>query len=127
MQRHAVAIDFDGTLAITDYPIIVEPIPEAVKFVKACHAADVAVILWTCRTDEHLDMALEWCQQQGLWFDAVNENLGEWTEEYSVLFPDVEPDCRKICADIYIDDRNMGGTDWAKAWEWLKIVSPNWG
>ena len=47
-MRKAVAIDFDGTLAITDFPTILEPIPEAIEFVKQCNQAGVAVILWTC-------------------------------------------------------------------------------
>ena len=57
-MRKAVAIDFDGTLAYTDFPTIISPIPEAIEFVKQCNQAGVAVILWTCRTDEHLDDAM---------------------------------------------------------------------
>lgn len=56
------------------------------------------MILWTNRCDELLEKAIEWCEGYGLIFDAVNENLSERVEKYG-------NDCRKISADIYIDDK----------------------
>lgn len=121
-MRKAVAIDFDGTLAITDFPTILEPIPEAIQFVKECNQAGVAVILWTCRTDEHLDDAMAWCYEQGIYINKANANLSDWQEEYHAKFPDVNPDGRKVAADIYIDDKALGGIEWDKAFEWLRKV-----
>ena len=118
-MRPCVAIDFDGTIAVTDYPAILAPIPEALEFIKACRLRGVAVILWTCRTDSHLIEALVWCDMQGIEFDAVNENLPDWISSYQTWQPDVNPDCRKICASIYIDDRNLGGINWEEAFNWL--------
>ena len=59
------------------------------------------VILWTCRVDDRLEAALAWCAEQGLVFDAVNDNLPELIEKYS-------SNCRKVCADRYIDDKAIG-------------------
>ena len=57
------------------------------------------------REDELLDEALEWCAEHGIEFDAVNDNTEEQKEMYG-------NNPRKIYADIYIDDHNLGGIDW---------------
>ena len=119
-MRKAVACDFDGTLAITDFPAILSPIPEAIEFVKQCNQAGVAVILWTCRTGHHLNEAVAWCKEQGLVFNAVNNNLDDWVGEFYAKYPTVHPDGRKVAADLYIDDKALGGIEWDKAFEWLR-------
>ena len=114
-MRTAVAIDFDNTIALTEFPVILEPIPEAVDFIRECQEAGIAVILWTCRTDKHLAECLQWCKDQGLKFDAVNCNLDDWVGEFYMKYPDVFPDCRKVAANIYIDDKANGGDiNWQK-------------
>lgn len=118
-MRRAVAIDFDGTLALTEYPNIIAAVPEASAFIHECRRLGVAVILWTCRTGQHLQDALAWCEQQGIFFDAVNENLPDWIESWEKLFPNIPADCRKVCASIYIDDRGVNGISWQTAFEWL--------
>lgn len=45
-----------------------------------------------------MEDAVAWCKERGIEFDAVNENLPELIELYG-------NDCRKINADIYIDDK----------------------
>lgn len=42
--------------------------------------------------------AVEWCREQGLEFDAVNDNIPELIEAYGGTNP------RKITATVYIDD-----------------------
>ena len=122
-MRKAVAVDFDGTLCVSDFPTILEPIPEAIEFVKQCNQAGVAVILWTCRTDEHLDDAMAWCYEQGIHINKANANLSDWQEEYHAKFPHVNPDGRKVAADLYIDDKaNFSGIEWDKAFDWLRKV-----
>ena len=94
------AIDFDGTLAETRFPEIIGPKEKMVKFVKAIQAAGHKTILWTSRAGEDLDNAVEWCREQGIIFDAVNENIPEHTAKWG-------NDTRKIYADYYIDDKAM--------------------
>lgn len=65
------------------------------------------LILWSVREGKLLDEAVEWCRQRGVEFYAVNKDYPEenidGNEHYS----------RKIKADIFIDDRNVGGLpDW---------------
>lgn len=93
-----LAIDFDGTLCTPAWPGIGEPMDEMIEYVKEQRAAGTRLILWTNRSGENLEEAVEWCKQRGLEFDTVNENLPELIELY-------KNDCRKINADIYIDDK----------------------
>lgn len=93
-----VAVDFDGILCESCYPDIGEPIFENITMIKNRKASGDKIILWTCRCGKYLDAALEWCRKYGIEFDAVNENIPERREKYG-------NDCRKISADIYIDDK----------------------
>lgn len=92
------AVDFDGTLCENAFPEIGAPCWATINFVKAARAAGDKVILWTCRVGDRLEAALAWCAEQGLVFDAVNDNLPELIEKYG-------SNCRKVCADVYIDDK----------------------
>lgn len=94
-----IAVDFDGTLCTNNYPEIGEPIEEVINYVKEQQEAGAKIILWTCRVQQRLADAVEWCSEQGLTFDAVNQNLPEIVEEFG-------GDSRKVYADEYIDDRN---------------------
>ena len=93
-----IAVDFDGTLAVTDYPKIIEPISEVIYFCRRKQAEGDTLILWTCRHGKELDEAVEWCYEQGLIFDYVNENPPDRVAIYG--------DSRKVYADLYIDDHN---------------------
>lgn len=94
------AIDFDGTLCKSKFPDIGEPIPSAIEYVKQLKEDGHKLILWTCRVGKNLDDAVKWCKEQGIEFDAVNENLQEVIDEYG-------GDSRKVTADYYIDDKNL--------------------
>ena len=94
------AVDFDGTLAITRFPEIIEAKPKIVAAVKLLKAQGHKVILWTSRAGKDLEAAVEWCKAQGIVFDAVNEPLPEQIKRWG-------NDTRKIYADYYIDDKNM--------------------
>ena len=93
-----IAVDFDGTLCKAEWPEIGAPNTRLIEWLKERQAAGDKVILWTCRCGEMLEKALVWCSVWGLTFDAVNENLAENVEKYG-------NDCRKVFADIYLDDK----------------------
>ncbi len=94
------AVDFDGTLCLNDYPEIGAPRFDIIDFVKNRRRAGDKIILWTCRSGQILENALEWCDAFGLAFDAVNDNLPE-----NIAFHN--NNSRKVSADYYIDDRNF--------------------
>lgn len=94
------AVDFDGTLAETRFPEIVAPKTRIVMLVKVLQAQGNKIILWTSRTGNDLEAAVEWCRNQGILFDAVNQPLPEQLKRWG-------NDTRKIYADVYIDDRAL--------------------
>ena len=94
-----IAVDFDGTLAVTKYPTIISPITKTIEFCKNRKLQGDTLILYTCRNGKDLFEAIDWCKTQGVVFDYVNENSPDRIAMYS--------DCRKIYADIYLDDHNM--------------------
>lgn len=98
MNNKIIAVDFDGTLCENCWPEIGKPNEALIWFLKEHKKEGTKVILWTCRTGELLEKAVEWCREQGLEFDAVNENLPEVIEWMG-------GDSRKIYADVYIDDK----------------------
>lgn len=92
------AVDFDGTLSFGRWPDIGEPNKPLFRFLKEEKEKGARIILYTCRNGAELDAAVEYCTDQGLQFDAVNENLPELIELYG-------GDTRKINADFYLDDK----------------------
>lgn len=96
-----IAVDFDGTLCEDRFPEIGEARPAVIELMIRMRAAGHSLILWTCRRDERLAEAIEWCREWGLEFDAVNSNLAENIERYC-------GDTRKVFADWYFDDKNVG-------------------
>ena len=97
---YIVAVDFDGTLCEDAYPQIGKPKQDIIKAVKEYQSYGWKTILWTCRNREDLELAVSWCRQQGLEFDAINENIPEVQEAFG-------GDTRKVFADVYIDDKNV--------------------
>lgn len=100
-----IAVDFDGILCEENYPEIGKANTVLIESLKYRQAVGDRLILWTCRAGEALINAVKWCEQQGLQFDAVNDNVPETIEKWG-------SNSRKITADIYIDDRAI---------EWNKI------
>lgn len=100
IKNKTIAVDFDGTLCSNKYPLIGHENIVLINKLKDLRTSGAKLILWTCRKNEYLDAAIHWCQNFGLEFDTVNENLPEYVEFFG-------GDTRKIYADIYIDDRAM--------------------
>lgn len=94
-----IAVDFDGTLVLDKFPEIGLPLMDTVNFLKKRKEQGDKLILWTCRTGVKLMEALDFCQWElDLEFDAVNDNLPEVKKEWG-------QNCRKVYADVYIDDK----------------------
>lgn len=101
-----IGVDFDGTLAVTrgSYPRIQGPIQEVIDYVKSEQKAGALLVLITMREGDVLQEAVEWCKEQGLRFDAVNDNLPQMKEFFG-------NNPRKIFCNEYLDDMNIGGID----------------
>jgi len=96
-----IAVDFDGTIVEHRFPKIGKEIPFAIQTLKMLQEDGHRLILWTSREGKELDAALNFCLRKGVVFYAVNKN---YPEEETTGFAG-----RKIIADVYIDDRNLGG------------------
>lgn len=111
-----IAVDFDGTIVEHKYPEIGKEVMFALKTLRALQEQGHLLILWTYRSGKELDEAVEYCRRNGIVFYAVNASYPE--EEF-----DEDYDSRKIDADIFIDDRNIGGLP---AWgEIYQMINPD--
>lgn len=96
-----IAVDFDGTLVENRYPEIGKPLMFAFETLQKLQDEGHQIILWTYRSGIKLQEAVEFCEERGIKFYAVNKSYPE--EEYE------EHLSRKILADFFIDDRNING------------------
>jgi len=107
-----IAVDFDGTIVEHMYPEIGKEKLFAFQTLKELEKKGAKLILWTFRTGKELEDAVEYCRKNGIEFYAVNKNYPEEIVD--------ETASRKIDADIYIDDKNIGGfPGWSEAWQIL--------
>ena len=93
-----IAIDFDGCLCENKYPEIGEEHTEVLDILRREQAHGSKLILWTCREGERLHEAVKWCNERGIHFDCLNNNLLSLSEKF-------ENNSRKVCATEYWDDR----------------------
>lgn len=108
-----IAVDFDGTIVEHRYPQIGKEIPFAIATLKKLQAERHLLILWSVREEKLLEEAVDFCRKRGLEFYAVNANHPDEQTGIHVAHP-----CRKPKADLFIDDRNVGGLpDWGAIYE----------
>lgn len=109
-----IAVDFDGTIVEHRYPSIGREMPFAIETLRKLTEEGHRLILWTVREGQSLDEAVEFCRNRGLEFYAVNCDYPEENQEGNSNFT------RKIKADLWIDDRNLGGLpDWGTIYEMI--------
>lgn len=107
-----IAVDFDGTIVTHKYPQIGDELPFAIDTLKHLQEEGHKLILWSVREGKRLDEAVDFCARRGLVFYAVNSEYpgASWSGNGS----------RKIAADVYIDDSNLGGIpDWSAIYDQL--------
>jgi len=115
MQKiRTIAIDFDGTIVENRYPKIGKPLLFAIETLKKLQEEGHQLILWTYRSGIELKEAVEFCNNKGIYFFAVNRSYPEEKYDNSLS--------RKIQADIFIDDRNIGGLlGWGEIYQTLSL------
>ena len=100
-DRLVIAVDFDGTIVEDAYPKVGKPKIFAFESLKRLQKDGHRLILWTYRCGSKLDEAVAFCEENGIKFYAINQSFPEETYDTKVS--------RKIYADLFIDDRNIGG------------------
>ena len=113
-----IAVDFDGTIVEHRYPKIGEEIPFATETLKILAQERHKLILWTVREGELLEEAIEWCRQRGVFFYSVNKDYPEEEKSHNGF-------SRTLKADLFIDDRNLGGLpDWGTIYQMIHEQKP---
>lgn len=111
-ETYTIAVDFDGTIVEDEYPGIGKPVIFAFDTLKKLQERGHRIILWTYRSGKHLKDAVEFCKANGVVFYTVNKSFPE--EEFDPKYS------RKINADYFIDDRNIGGLKgWGEIYQLL--------
>ena len=108
-RKLTLAIDFDNTIAKTDYPHIKKIKRNAVKYINKLYDKGCLIIINTCRANGEKDIMCKFLTNVGLKYHYINENDPVRIRHYRT-------DTRKISADIYIDDKNLGGIP---SWKWI--------
>jgi hypothetical protein len=73
----------------------------------------VEIALWTCREGKSLEEAVQRCKEQGLEFDAINDNTPQEKKYQEERAKEGEIFAtRKIYADIYVDDKSPGSIEY---------------
>ena len=109
-----IAVDFDGTIVTHEYPNIGREIPFATDTLKMLIRDSHRLILWSVREGQLLQEAVDWCKERGVEFWAVNKDYPEESMENNNHFS------RKLKADYFIDDRNIGGLpDWGQIYQMI--------
>lgn len=96
-----IAVDFDGTIVEHKYPAIGKERPFAFETLRMLIRDGHDLILWTYRDGALLQEAVDYCKANGVEFYAINNSYPG--EEFDSAIS------RKIHADLFIDDRNVGG------------------
>ncbi|MBR5060664.1 MAG: hypothetical protein IKX24_00805 [Prevotella sp.] len=100
-----IAVDFDGTIVDHQYPKIGAERPHATEVLRKLMDDGHKLILWTVREGPLLEEAINWCMERGVQFSSINESIYTDHREHAPS--------RKLHADIFIDDCNIGGP-----WDW---------
>ena len=109
-----IAVDFDGTIVEHRYPNIGRERPFATETLKKLNEDGHKLILWTVREGRLLEEAVAFCRERGVEFYAVNRDYPEEEKHRNEHYS------RKLKADVWIDDRNVGGLpDWGTIYEMI--------
>lgn len=93
-----ICVDFDGTLVDHRYPEIGPPVPRAFDYLKEFQKNGAKIILFTMRSGDTLDEAVNFIKKKGVKLYGVNHNPDQasWT------------DSPKAYGHVYIDDAAFG-------------------
>ena len=97
-----LAIDFDGTIAELSWPEPGALKKDADIYIRKLYKEGHEIIINTCRSGKFEGMAQDFLDANNIPYNYINSNLPRLIKKY-------KQDCRKISADIYIDDKCLMG------------------
>lgn len=106
-----VAVDFDGTITTGEKELKLRP--HCKEVLLRLKEKGIKFILWTCRSGDPLQEAINFLQKEGFLdvFSTVNRQLPEVEKYYE---PYASP---KVGATYYLDNQNM----FQKTIDWLEV------
>lgn len=118
-----IAIDFDGTIVEHQFPNIGPLRTNAKEVINRLYDEGHGIIIWTCRTSQNIFPAStrptvfdvkDFLDKEGIKYHTINNNIPELSFQPSP----------KVYADVYIDDRQLGGIpdDWEDIYVKLKTL-----
>lgn len=113
-----LAIGFDGTIVEHEYPYVGIFRKNALTVLRRLADEGFIIIIWTCRNKEKNDKAfqemVDHLEVKNIKYHYINENTKEVIESFG--------ETRKVLANIYIDDRQVGGLpdDWEDIYQLIK-------
>ncbi|MBR8535399.1 hypothetical protein KDU71_07490 [Carboxylicivirga sediminis] len=111
MKKLTIAIDFDGTVCTyAQWPKIGQPQEYAKDVINKLYDEGHTIIINSLREGVYQHQAERWLEQHGINYHHFNENSPANIKKYY--------ECRKIGADVYIDDRNINGLP-----KWIDIYA----
>ena len=110
-----LAIDFDGTICEQSFPAVGLLKKDADKYIRKLAKDGHNIIINTCRSGKYEGMAQDFLDVNNIPYHYINGNLPQLIEHYG-------QDCRKISADVYIDDKCLMGLPktWKKIYKLIK-------
>ena len=110
-----LSVDFDGTLVESDYPNIGNLKPNAKEIINRLYDEGYIILINTCRSGIYEGDCYKFLNENGIKYHYINSNLPSQIEYFG-------QDCRKISANLYIDDKNLLGIpdDWNEIYELIQ-------
>lgn len=97
-EQVIIAVDFDGTICTESYPEVGIEREGAKKFINKLYEEGYGIVINTCRNLIPATNAIHFLNNRGIKYHYFNCNFPHLIKKYG-------DDCRKISADVYIDDR----------------------
>lgn len=97
MRALIIGVDFDGTIVDHEYPDIGDAVPGAIETLRECVRRGADLVLWTMRSGEHLQEAVDFLASHDVKLFGVNQNPEtDWTTS------------PKAYCHVYVDDAALG-------------------
>jgi len=111
-----LSIDFDGTICEHSFPEVGALRKDADVYIRKLYEEGHKIIISTCRSGKYEGMAQDFLDDNDIPYHYINSNLPELIEHYG-------QDCRKISADVYIDDKCLMGlpANWKEIYTLIQI------
>lgn len=136
-SKYTIAVDFDGTCVIHEFPKVGEDVPHATTILKKLAIEQgYNIILFTMRSnryidngdgtftiDDYLDQAIKWFEVRGIPLAGIqtNPNQHTWTSSPKA-YANLYIDDAGICCPLIKPIEERPYVDWHKVEEHLKLT-----